>query len=103
MLTVLSDDDVGVAAAVLGDVLDGVLHVGDQLHRALQTAVLHLEALGGRRAEGEALRQLGTGVHCHLCREEPKSYSTVDKSQTTPDNRADLAELAEIAGMIFDE
>lgn len=79
-LTVLSDDDVGVAAAVLGDVLDGVLHVGDQLHRTLQTAVLHLEALGGRRAEGEALGQLGTGVHCHLCREEPKCYSTVDKS-----------------------
>lgn len=83
LLTVLSDDDVGVAAAVLGDVLDSFLHVADQLHRALQATVLHLEALGGRRAEGQALGQLGAGVHRHLCREKPQCYSTVGKSGDT--------------------
>mmetsp|Transcript_10432 Transcript_10432/g.22221 ORF Transcript_10432/g.22221 Transcript_10432/m.22221 type:complete len:237 (-) Transcript_10432:16-726(-) len=39
-LKVLRDDDVGVAGAILVDVCDGGVHIGDELHRQGERAVL---------------------------------------------------------------
>lgn len=64
--TVLCDDDVGVGAAVLVDVLHGLLHTVHHLHAALQVAVLGPQRLGLRRAEGQVGGEAGAGVDLYL-------------------------------------
>jgi hypothetical protein len=59
---VLRNNDLGVAGAVLVDVLHGLLQPGHQLHRAGQIAVLQAQLLGGRRPEGQGGRQARTRV-----------------------------------------
>ncbi len=57
---VFCDNDLGVAGAVLVDVLHGLLQPGHQLHRAGQVPVLQAQLLGGRRPEGQRGRQART-------------------------------------------
>ena len=62
---VLGDDDVGVAGAVLVDVVDGLLQAADQLDGAGEAAVLEGELGGLRRPEGEGLAEAGAGEYLH--------------------------------------
>lgn len=64
--TVLCDDDVGVGAAVLVDVLHGPLHAIHHLHAALQIAVLGPQRLGLRRTEGQVGSEARAGVDLYL-------------------------------------
>lgn len=54
--TVFSDDNVGVGAAILVNVVHGVLHAVHHFHTTLQIAVLRPQRLGLRWAE----RQVGS-------------------------------------------
>ena len=76
-LTVLSDDGVGVGAAVLVDVVHGVLHAVHHLDAALQVPVLRPQGLDLRRAEGQVGRELGPRMDLEIgrasCRERVSS------------------------------
>lgn len=60
--TVFCNNDFGVPAAVLMNMVDGGVHVLDDLDAALKSAVLVLHGLGRGRAEREQIAQFGTGV-----------------------------------------
>lgn len=64
--TVLGDDDVGVGAAVLVDVLHSLLDAVHHLHAALQVAVLGPQGLGLRRAEGQVGGESRASVDLYL-------------------------------------
>ena len=59
-LLVLGDNDLGVAGAVLVDVVHRLLQAGHQLHRAGQVPVLQAQLLGWWRTKGEGGRQART-------------------------------------------
>lgn len=65
-LTVLRDDDVRVGAAVLVDVVDGLLDAVHHLNAQLQVPILSSKGLHFRGAEGQIGSELGACVNFHL-------------------------------------
>lgn len=64
--TVFSDDNVGVGAAVLVNVVHGVLRAVHHLHATLQIAVLRPQRLGLRWAERQVGSKARPGVDLYL-------------------------------------
>ena len=65
-LTILCDDDVRVRAAVLVDVVDGLLHTVHHFNAQFQVPVLSSEGLHFGGAEGQIGGELGACVNLHL-------------------------------------
>ena len=96
--TVLGDDGVGVGAAVLLDVLHGLLQAVHHLQAALQGPVLGAQRRGLRGPEGQVGREarprvdlhLNTHTHTHMhthththTRTQPHTYTNTHKHTYT--------------------
>ena len=65
-LTVLCDDDICVGAAILVDVVDGLLHAVHHFYAQFQVPVLSSERLHFRGAEGQIGGELWACMNLHL-------------------------------------
>lgn len=65
-LTILRDDDICVRAAVLVDVVNGLLDAVHHFNAQLQVPILCSEGLHFRGAEGQIGSELGACVNFHL-------------------------------------
>lgn len=65
-LTILCDNDVCVRAAILVDVVDGLLDAVHHFNAQFQVPILSSEGLYFRGAEGQIRGELGACVNFHL-------------------------------------
>lgn len=65
-LTILCDDDICMRAAVLVDVVDGLLDAVHHFNAQFQVPILRSEGLYFRGAEGQVGGELGACVNFHL-------------------------------------
>lgn len=75
---VLRNDDVSVGAAVLVDVVHGVLHAVNHLDAALEVAVLCSERLHLRRAEGQIGGETRTSMNFYLKKKKKQQKLVCD-------------------------